>query len=93
LYTSIFRFPKNPIIRAVWLKNCGFVEEDIKHNRRLCSSHFEKDSYLKGSVRKILKKCAVPVIFDGVNKKKQYKKKSQESLPKMGKAIFYTLAY
>jgi len=77
IYSFIVRFPKDPIRRAIWLKNCNFVEKEIEHNRMLCSSHFEKDCLVKHKNRTVLKQSAVPVIFD--EKKKRNKKQSRQS--------------
>ncbi|XP_015377882.1 PREDICTED: THAP domain-containing protein 2 [Diuraphis noxia] len=74
---SLHKFPKDPNRRAIWLANCNFVEKDIEHNRMLCSSHFEEDCLLQHSNRRVLKKSAVPVIFD--EKTKRNKKRSQQS--------------
>jgi len=68
------------------------VEKEIEHNRLLCSSHFEKDCLVLHRNRRVLKKSAVPVIFDKKNKKKRNKKRSQhfQSLQKTSKIIIYT---
>ncbi|XP_022178457.1 THAP domain-containing protein 2-like [Myzus persicae] len=76
---SLHKFPKDPIRRAVWLKNCSFVEKEIEHNRMLCSSHFEKDCLVQHSNRRVLKRSAVPVIFDEKKRRKRNKKRSQQS--------------
>ncbi|CAI6347133.1 unnamed protein product [Macrosiphum euphorbiae] len=76
---SLHKFPKDPIRRAVWLANCEFVEKEIEHNRLLCSSHFEKDCIIVQRNRRVLKKSAVPVIFDKKKKNKSNKKRSQHS--------------
>ncbi|XP_029342057.1 uncharacterized protein LOC100572556 [Acyrthosiphon pisum] len=78
---SLHKFPKDPIRRAVWLRNCRFVEKEIEHNRLLCSSHFEKDCIVQHRTRRVLKKSAVPVIFDKKKKNKRDKKRSQHSQP------------
>jgi len=68
------------------------VEKEIEHNRLLCSSHFEKDCIIRQRNRRVLKKSAVPVIFDKKKKNKSNKKRSQhsQSLKKAGKIIIYT---
>ncbi|XP_060843835.1 52 kDa repressor of the inhibitor of the protein kinase-like [Rhopalosiphum padi] len=76
---SLHKFPKNPARRAVWLKNCGFVEEDVQHNRKLCSSHFEENGIILTGIRRVLKKSAVPVIFKETIKRKRNKKRSKYS--------------
>jgi len=62
-----FRFPKNPNIRLEWLNQCGFSEDDIVSNRKICSLHFEPTCYKSAdesnSVRKILKPGSIPTIF------------------------------
>ncbi|XP_050056593.1 52 kDa repressor of the inhibitor of the protein kinase-like isoform X1 [Aphis gossypii] len=74
---SVIRFPKNKARRAIWLKQCGLLEKDIKHNRKLCCSHFKKDCIITNAKRIILKKNAVPVIFEKEIKLKKSKKRSQ----------------
>lgn len=87
IYSSVFRFPKDPIRRAIWLTNCEFVEKEIEHNRMLCSSHFEKDCIVIHRSRRVLKKSAVPVIFEKIKKNKRNGKRSEhsQSLQKPGK--------
>jgi len=89
---SVVRFPKNKARRAIWLKKCGLLEKDIKHNRKLCCSHFKKDCIITNAKRIILKKNAVPVIFEKEIKLKKTKKRSQ-ILGKTGKVLFYAPFY
>ncbi|KAL5239301.1 hypothetical protein ACI65C_006711 [Semiaphis heraclei] len=58
---SLHKFPKNKLIRQEWLNACGFCEQDIINNRKICSFHFESNCYIEG--RKTLKPNAVPSKF------------------------------
>lgn len=57
----VLRFLKNNFIRQKWLDACGFCEEDIINNRKICSFHFESDCYIEGHIT--LKTNVVPTKF------------------------------
>ncbi|KAF0759378.1 THAP domain-containing protein 1 isoform X2, partial [Aphis craccivora] len=43
------KFPSNTEILKLWLTACG-IQEDFKHNLKLCSFHFEKNCFKSGSI-------------------------------------------
>jgi hypothetical protein len=66
------------------------VEEDVQHNRKLCSSHFEENGIILTGIRKVLKKSAVPIIFKETLKSKRNKKRGKHSKnSETGNIIFY----
>lgn len=64
---SLHIFPKNPYLRQEWLYRCGFIEDEVVSNRKICSLHFEPSCYKSvdesNSIRKILKPGSIPTIF------------------------------
>lgn len=59
-----FRFPKDPELRKRWVvatKRKGFIPSN---SSRLCSAHFEDSAFEIGGIIKLLKKDAVPTLFD-----------------------------
>ena len=72
---SLFRFPRNPSLRAIWNKQVQITHADWKDATKysvLCSVHFtsncfEEDSFIAAQFgiakRKHLKPDAVPTVF------------------------------
>ena len=57
---SFHRFPKNPVLRAVWISATG--RRRLKSNRdsRLCSDHFRPSDYVQGKKQPTLKPGSIP---------------------------------
>ncbi|XP_022174189.1 uncharacterized protein LOC111036470 [Myzus persicae] len=73
------RFPKNPVFENKWILACGKSNVNAK-SARICSTHFEDDSYVKPLIEKLLeysprhkrklKQDAIPTInVHGPNQK------------------------
>lgn len=63
------RFPRNNIIRKLWLTACGLQEEELKKHYKLCSLHFEENCYKSGSVTRSLKPESVPTKLSNKTKR------------------------
>jgi len=64
----IFSFPKDLSLRNIWLKRCGYTEEEFFPYNKLCSLHFDENSYKSTKLRKLLKKNAIPTKFKKISK-------------------------
>ncbi|CAI6350274.1 unnamed protein product [Macrosiphum euphorbiae] len=56
---SFHQFPKNEIIRSIWIDSLS-IKEVVKDSHRICSTHFSPDHYTFKNERKILKLGAIP---------------------------------
>lgn len=77
------RFPKDIVIRKIWTNNVrrkNFIPTD---ESCLCSKHFLEDDFERKFPTNVLKKTAVPTVFDfqsKFSKRKQKKELNKEPL-------------
>ena len=73
-----FSFPKDPIVREVWVKRCSRADAINTKNARICSEHFTKEDYIDDMKARLLnidspcsqrnlKKDAVPSLPGHIN--------------------------
>ncbi|VVC41961.1 Hypothetical protein CINCED_3A023079 [Cinara cedri] len=63
----LHKFPTEVSRRNIWLKLCGYSNDDYLPSRAICSLHFEDDSY-RVTNKKLLKSCAIPTKFKKLSK-------------------------
>jgi len=61
MFSKIFRFPKDPVIRLKWLEAYKYNESDIFSIRKLCSFHFDYHCFT-GQHKKCIKRGAIPIL-------------------------------
>ncbi|XP_060878692.1 uncharacterized protein LOC132951029 isoform X1 [Metopolophium dirhodum] len=64
----LHNFPKDLSLRNIWLKRCGYTEEEFFPYNKLCSLHFDGNSYKNTKLRKLLKNNAIPTKFKKISK-------------------------
>ncbi|XP_030750539.1 uncharacterized protein LOC115878244 isoform X2 [Sitophilus oryzae] len=66
--TPMYKFPKNPSLKAAWLKFCNLNETDDVSTVKLCSAHFTAADSIEPRTRELgstafLKPGTVPSIL------------------------------
>lgn len=58
-----FRFPSDPMMKRLWVRNIGREDWYPTDRSRICSDHFKERDLYHGSTYVSLRVCAVPVRF------------------------------
>lgn len=64
IYAIFYRFPQDEKIKEFWIMAISRNHWAPTKFSRLCSKHFEPKCYIEGKLRRILRRDAIPSIFE-----------------------------